>query len=129
MRKMAQLLRDMVEVVDPGPVEERRARADGFTLSVVTFRATVDGAPLLKGLPEDKCHCAHWGYVTKGEVSFVVGGEEQVYRAGDHFYIPPTGHTPAATADSQYVMFSPTDELAKTEAVMEKNIRAMMGGE
>ncbi len=124
---MAKLLRDTVEVVDSGPVEERRGQADGYTLSVVTFNATVDGAPLLKGLPDDKCHCAHWGYVTKGEVSFVVEGTEQIYKAGDLFYIPPVGHSPAATADSQYVLFSPTDELAKTEAVMEKNMRAMMG--
>ena len=123
---MANLLKEPLEVVDAGPVEDRRGDADGYTLEVVTFRATVDGAPLLKGLPDDQCHCPHWGYVTKGEISFVVNGVEKTYKEGEAFYVPP-GHTPGATAGSQMVMFSPTDELAVTEAVMNKNMEAMMG--
>ena len=36
---------------------------------------------------------------------------EEVYEAGDAFYMPP-GHTPAAEAGTEFVMFSPADEFA-----------------
>jgi hypothetical protein len=38
----------------------------------------------------------------------------------------PPGHTPAHSADSEILMFSPTEELAITEAVLMRNFQAMM---
>ena len=124
---MPKLSRETAEVIDGGPVEDRRGEIDGYAINFTTFRATVDGAPLLKGLPNDQCHCPHWGYVTRGEVSFVFDGIEEIYKAGDAFYVPP-GHTPAATADSEMVLFSPAKELAETQAVMERNMKVLMQG-
>ena len=49
------------------------------------------------------------------------------YRAGDAFYLPP-GHSPAHGADSELVLFSPTDELRETEEAMQRNMAAMQGG-
>jgi hypothetical protein len=43
---------------------------------------------MLKGLPNDKCHCPHWGYVRKGKVTFTVDGRDEVYEPGDAFYTP-----------------------------------------
>lgn len=123
---MPKLNRETATVVDHGPVEDRRGEADGYTMNFTTFRATIDGAPLLKGLPNDECACPHWGYVLKGEISWVINGVEEIHKAGDAFYVPP-GHTPGATAGSETVMFSPTVELAVTEAVMQRNMKAMMG--
>ena len=49
--------------------------------------------PLLKGLPDDRCQCPHWGYVVEGQVTFRFADREEVYEAGDAFYAPP-GHVP-----------------------------------
>lgn len=123
---MPGLSRDTAEVTDHGIVEDRHGEIDGYVISFVTFRATVDNAPLLKGLPDDKCHCPHWGYVVKGEIGWVVNGVEETYKAGDAFYVRDA-HTQTAIAGSEMVQFSPADELAETEAVMQKNMQAMMG--
>jgi uncharacterized membrane protein YdfJ with MMPL/SSD domain len=42
----------------------------------------------------------------------------------DAFYVPP-GHVPLADADSEYVSFSPADELARTSEVMQRNMEPM----
>ena len=73
---MPGLSRDTAEVTDHGIVEDRHGEIDGYVINFVTFRTTVDNAPLLKGLPDDKCHCPHWGYVVEGEIGWVVNGVE-----------------------------------------------------
>lgn len=72
--------------------------------------AGTDIAELLKGLEGDLCQAPHWGYVVTGGlvVRFQDGNEETV-SAGDLFYWPP-GHTIKATADSEFVVFSPQHE-------------------
>ena len=46
--------------------------------------------------------------------------------AGHAFYTPP-GHTPAADADTEFVMFSPADLLEATEAAIMRAMQAMPG--
>ena len=53
----------------------------------------IDATPLLKGLPDDRCQCPHWGYVIKGRLTFRFADHEEVFEAGDAFYLPP-GHVP-----------------------------------
>jgi hypothetical protein len=45
---------------------DRTEEFDGSSVSFVSIRQTHSLAPLLKGLPDDSCHCPHWGYVFKG---------------------------------------------------------------
>jgi hypothetical protein len=112
-------------VIDHGPVVERSADLDGYHTSFVAFGIDIDGAPLLKGLPDDRCACPHWGYVLKGSATFTFADHAETYVAGDAYYVPP-GHTPAHSADSEILMFSPAEELAVTEAVLVRNFEAMM---
>ena len=49
----------------------------------------------MKGLPDDRCHCPHWGYVLKGRLTFRFADRDEVFEAGDAFYLPP-GHVPLA---------------------------------
>jgi hypothetical protein len=107
-----------------GPVTDRNDKIDGYTVSIVSFAAEIDGAPLLKGLKDDLCQCPHWGYVVKGTATFTFADHVEVFEAGDAFYLPP-GHSPAHSADSELVMFSPTDELQETEEAMQRNMQAM----
>jgi glyoxylate utilization-related uncharacterized protein len=123
---MPKLSRDTAQSIDHGPVVEWTLDVDGQNINFVTFQATVDGAPLLKGLPNDQCQCPHAGYVIKGEVSYTVNGVEEIFKEGDAFYVPP-GHTPAAMAGAEIVQFSPSAPLAETAATMERNMQAMMG--
>ena len=95
---------------DHGPVEDRHEDLDGYTVNFVSFREDIDGTPLLKGLPDDRCQCPHWGYVLKGRLTFRFADHEEVFEAGDAFYLPP-GHVPLAEAGSEFVQFSPAEEL------------------
>ena len=52
-----------------GPVTDRHDEIDGYTISIASFAAEIDGAPLLRGLKDDLCQCPHWGYVVKGTAS------------------------------------------------------------
>ncbi len=107
-----------------GIVDERAEELGGYTVSFDSFLGDLDGAPLLRGAPNDQCQCPHWGYVFKGKMTFRFADHEETYEAGDAFYAPP-GHTPLTYEGAELVMFQPTDELAKTMEVMMKNFQAM----
>ena len=123
---MPKVSRESAQVDDHGMVEDRHAEIDGYTVNFVTFRQDVDATPLLKGLPDDKCSCPHWGYVLKGRLTYRFADREEVFEAGDAFYLPP-GHVPVAEAGSELVQFSPTAELGADDAVMLKKVQAMQG--
>jgi hypothetical protein len=113
---------------DYGPVVDRTDQLDGYTVNFVTFREDIDHTPLLKGLPDDQCQCPHWGYVMKGRLTFRFGDRDEVFEAGDAFYAPP-GHIPVHTEPgSEYLQFSPAEELRKTSEVIMQNMQAMQAG-
>ena len=113
---------------DHGVVEDRSDQLDSYTVNFVTFRQDVDATPLMKGLPEDRCQCPHWGYVIKGRLTYRFADREEVFEAGDAFYLPP-GHIPVANEPgSEMVQFSPAEALRDTAAVMEKNMHALSAG-
>jgi hypothetical protein len=113
-------------VEDHGPVEDRYETMGEQTINFVSFQADIDGTPLLKGLPGDLCSCPHWGYVFSGKLTMRFADHEEVYEAGDAFYTPP-GHAPIVEAGTEFVQFSPSEELDRTSAVMKRNMQAMMG--
>ena len=110
-----------------GPVSDRSDQIEGYTVNFTTFHEDIDGTPLMKGLPDDRCQCPHWGYVLSGRLTFRFPDHDEVFEAGDAFYTPP-GHIPVShQPESEVVMFSPAEELAKTEAAIMKNMQAMQG--
>ncbi|HEY3765368.1 MAG TPA: hypothetical protein VGL44_09445 [Gaiellales bacterium] len=114
------------QVRDFGLAEDRTEEFGGYTVNFVTIRQDHDLAPLLKGLPGDSCQCPHWGYVFKGRLTWRFGDREEVFEAGDAFYAPP-GHAPRAEAGSEFVQFSPSEELHVSEAAMMENMQSMQG--
>jgi hypothetical protein len=113
---------------DHGLVLDRAEDLDGYTVNFVTFREDIDHTPLLKGLPDDRCQCPHWGYVLSGRLTFRFADREEVYEAGDAFYAPP-GHVPVQNEPgSEYVQVSPPEALRKTSAVLMQNVQAMHTG-
>ena len=113
-----------------GPVVDRSERARGYTVEFhVVPRGHRRRRRCMKGLPDDRCQCPHWGYVVTGKVTFRYADREEVFEAGDAFYTPP-GHVPVKhEPGTEVVMFSPADELRKTEAVMMKNMQAMQAAD
>jgi hypothetical protein len=108
-----------------GPVTDRSDQIEGYTVNFTSFAEDIDATPLLKGAPDDRCQCPHWGYVLRGSLTFRYADREEVFEAGDAFYTPP-GHAPVKHAPgTEVVQFSPARELAKTEAVMAENMRQM----
>src|SRR4051812_41478309 len=110
---------------DHGPVEDRSGELEGYTVNFVTFKQDVDATALLKGLPDDRCQCPHWGYVVSGAMTMRFPDREETYKAGDAFYTEP-GHVPVKhEPGTAIVQFSPTDELRETEEAMMRNMQAM----
>jgi hypothetical protein len=112
------------DIEDAGPAMDRGGPLDEYTVDFVTIREGHSLAPVLKGLPGDSCQCPHWGYVTSGTLTFRFADREEVCEAGDAFYVGP-GHTPSATAGTEYLQFSPADELQAVTAAIVKNMQAM----
>lgn len=93
----------------------------GYTVGFETFHEDVDLSPRFKGLPEDRCQSAHWGYVVKGKLTYRFGDHDEVIEGGEAFYAP-AGHTVLAEAGTETVFFSPTLEWQQTLEGMEKNL-------
>ena len=75
-----------------------------------TLAAGVDTTPLFQGLEGNHCHCPHWGYVLRGQITTTdAKGERETVKANDLFYWPP-GHNVKVDADAEIIMFSPQRE-------------------
>jgi quercetin dioxygenase-like cupin family protein len=62
--------------------------------------------------------------VLKGTLTFRFADHQEVFEAGDAFYLPP-GHVPSVRAGSEYVQFSPSEDLRLVADAMAKNMQAM----
>jgi len=106
------------------PFDEATDELEGYTVNFVTLHQDMDLTPLLQGLPNDECPCPHWGYVFKGSMWWRFGDREEVYEAGDAFYVP-AGHTAGAHAGSEFLVFSPTDLIAPVEDHMARRAQEL----
>jgi hypothetical protein len=71
----------------------------------------VDFTPLFNGLPDDRCQCAHWGYIIEGSIHIrYADGTEDVNRAGD-LYHWPGGHTGWTDEGVIFIEFSSAKDL------------------
>ena len=110
---------------DHGPVLDSHEDLGDLSVNFLTFKVDIDGAPLLKGLPDGRCSCPHWGYVTKGAITYHFADHDETFVEGDAFYVPG-GHTPEVVGGTELIQFSPADELGRVTAVMIENTRLMM---
>lgn len=108
-------------------VASQQAEWGDINAAIESFPAGTDTAPIFRGLPDDRCQCPHWGYVTKGRFLVRYKDHEESLSAGDAYYLAP-GHTIHFEEDSEVVEFSPRGEYHKTMEVAERNIAAMLEG-
>ena len=109
--------RTAAHVDDYGVAIDRHEDLDGYTVNFVSIRESHDLAPMLKSLPGGSCSCPHWGYIVSGRLTVRYPDREEVFEAGDAFYMPP-GHAPEAEAGTELVQFSPAEELANVERAL-----------
>ena len=107
------------ESADYGPVVDRWTNFDGgYTVNWTTFREGVDMAPMLASLPDGRCTCPHWGQLLQGRAVVHYEDHDEVIEAGQAYFMAP-GHVPEIEAGTELLMFSPTEELAATEAAIQ----------
>jgi mannose-6-phosphate isomerase-like protein (cupin superfamily) len=123
---MARFSKQDVTPNQQGSGTEWRAELDGYTVSMVAVGSDTDLTELLRGLPHDQCPSPHWGVVTQGSMWFRYGDRDEVFGAGDAFYVP-SGHTAGATEGAEFVIFSPSEVMAPVEAHMAKRAEELFG--
>lgn len=103
-----------LEVKMEGPGTAMRGQSmGGLIVSYNTLPKGTDFTPLLKGLNNDSCHSAHWGYILEGKMRIIYdNGKEEVTSAGEVFYWP-AGHTAIVEEDIKFVEFSPEKEFGE----------------
>lgn len=82
----------------------------GMVVGYVALPGGADFGPSFEGLPNDACHCPHWGYVIKGAMHLrYTDGTVEITKAGEAFYWP-SGHTVWVEEDTIFLDFSPEKE-------------------
>jgi ethanolamine utilization protein EutQ (cupin superfamily) len=114
-------------VEDAGPALDLSGDLAGYTAEFVTIRQGHSLAAMLKGLPGDSCQCPHWGYIMAGRLTVSYADHLETYEAGDAYFMPP-GHVPTAETGTEFVQFSPSDELAVTLAAIKANAAMLQSG-
>ena len=83
-----------------------RASASGAWTPTGWPRARLDAGlktdPLFAGLPDDRCQCAHWGYIISGTMRVHDADGARDYDAGETYYWAP-GHNLEAVTDAEYI--------------------------
>jgi hypothetical protein len=103
--------------------EEWSADLDDHTINFVTINESHSLAPMLASLPGGHCTCPHWGYLFKGRMTVTYADHVDTIEAGDAFFMAP-GHVPAADAGTEFVMFSPADQLKATNEAVAAGMQA-----
>jgi hypothetical protein len=95
-----------------GGIETRGTQWGDITVRTLDLPPGTDFTPLMKGLPDDRCQCAHWGYVLSGSITVrYADGLEETTRAGELYYWPG-GHTGWTDDGVTFIEFSPAADIA-----------------
>ena len=75
------------------------------------------------GLPDGRCQSPHWRYVTKGRQTWTFEDRDEVFEAGDAFYVEP-GRIPVFEPGTEMIQFSPTAEMKATDEAIRAYMQA-----
>ena len=114
---------DAAVSLDEPEIEGRYAELGEYTVAFESHKADMDPAPFFRGLPDDRCQCPHWGVVISGNLDVHYADHDEVFGAGDAYYLPP-GHLAHPRAGAEVVEFSPTEQLQQTMSVVGANMAA-----
>lgn len=106
----------------------REAEWGDMRVGYETYLATFDDAPLLVGLPNDRCQCPHWGYLLSGRMTVRYADHDEVVEAGEVYYMAPD-HSIVVDAGTVLIEFSPKAAFEPVMAVAEQNLARLAGGD
>ncbi len=116
---------DLPKTVDVEELTIHEVDWGDMHVNLVTCHKVLDMGPLLKGLPDDRCQCPHWGMIIKGRKVVKYRDREEVINAGDLYYMAP-GHSTITDAGTEWIEFSPMgEELEKLNEAVRRNLAAM----
>lgn len=120
---MPKISKDSLDAQDFGGVEVREGAVGEYTVNFLSFTETQDMTAMFTGLPGGRCQCPHWGVVLEGRQTWRFADREEVFEAGDAFYVEP-GHVPVFEAGTVMIQFSPTEELKATDEAIRRYMEA-----
>jgi hypothetical protein len=88
-----------IDLATPGATI-RRKDFDGLAMCLIRLGAGEKTDELLAGLPDDRCQCAHWGYIVAGTMRVHRGDGARDYVAGETYYWAPTGRPATSSRPS-----------------------------
>ena len=112
---------DLPKTTDEKEITIRETKWGGMHVAMIVCHETLDMAPAFKGLPGDRCPVPHWGMILKGRKLVRYADHEEVLNTGDSYYMAP-GHTTVTDAGTEWLEFSPEDEMAATGEVVARNL-------
>lgn len=102
---------EMTVELEVGDIHTKGEDWGGQVVRHIELPAGADLRPLLRGLPDDRCACPHWGYVLAGSINVQYSdGTVDVNRAGDLYYWPG-GHTGWTDEGVTFLEFSPAEAI------------------
>jgi len=97
--------------VQQGDIVTRYTEWGDMGVRFARVPAGTDMAPVLEGLPGDRCPSPHWGVVLEGAVRLTgADGIEEVTRAGEAYYWP-AGHTARMDEATAFLEIGPVDAM------------------
>jgi hypothetical protein len=121
---MRATINELPVLLEAGPSTVRGTDWDGFRVSVISVPAGTDFGPLLKGLPDDRCPGAHWGYILKGALRIThADGRSELMCGGDLYHMPP-GHTGVAEEDTEFIEIADPEKHDRFLAQARQNLLA-----
>ncbi len=111
----------------PDTVLRNKGGFGGLAIAFNELPKGTDFRPLLNGLDNNSCHCAHWGYIFEGSIRlFYDDKSEELCTAGDVYYWP-AGHTGIVEEDVKFIEFSPQNEFKEVMEHIGKKMAELQG--
>jgi len=67
------------------------------------------------------CQCPHWGMIIKGRQVVKYADHQKILKGSDAYYMAP-GHSTVTDAGTEWLEFSPVDEMKKTNDAVQRNL-------
>ena len=104
---MATPIHDLPIEVAQGDLQTRYAELGDMAIRHATVPPGTDFAPVLRGLPGDRCPSPHWGIVLKGSIRVDhADGTAEIARAGEVYHWP-AGHTASTDEGVVFIEVGP----------------------
>jgi hypothetical protein len=102
---------DIPVEVAQGDLVTRYVELGDMAIRHITLPAGTDMAPVLQGLPGDRCPSPHWGIILTGSITMThADGTSETAEAGQVYHWPP-GHTGVTEGGVTLIEIGPVEPM------------------